>query len=59
MLFASVIGIILFSIVVREERQKNASSISYEERKINELRNEYDEVIEDLRAEIRELKKDK
>lgn len=59
MLFASVIGIILFSIVVREERQKNESSLSYEELKIKEFKNEYDEIIEDLRNEIKDLKEEK
>ena len=55
----NIYPIMVFAIVVREKRQNSASSISYEERKINELRNEYDEVIEDLRKEIQELKKDR
>lgn len=60
MLFASVVGIILFAIVIREERQKGNTEVSYEELKIRELENqleEYDEKIEDLRKEIRDMKK--
>lgn len=60
MLFASVIGIILFSIVIKEERQKSDSSLSHEEKKILELENELEktnEKVEKLENEIEELKK--
>lgn len=59
MLFASVIGIILFSIVVKEEREKEETIITYEEQKIKEFKEEYDEIINDLKEEIKELKKGK
>ena len=56
MLFASVIGIILFSIVVKEERDKEETIITYEEQKIKEFKEEYDGIIKDLKDEINELK---
>lgn len=61
MAFADVVGIILFSMILKE-RKKSKQSISYEELKIKELENElegYDERIEKLEAEIEELKKEK
>ena len=60
MLFASVIGIILFSIVIKEERQKSDLSLSHEEKKILKLENELEktnEKIEKLESKIEELKK--
>lgn len=57
MLFASVIGITLFSIVVKEEREKENTIITYEKQKIQEFKEEYDEKIGALKAEIEELKK--
>ena len=55
MLFASVVGMILFSIVIREERQKINPELSDEELKINEMENE----IESLKQEMKELKNEK
>lgn len=62
MLFASVIGIILFSIVIKETKEIIDSPENEEENEINELKNElkeHDEKIEELKNEIRELKKEK
>ncbi len=59
MLFASVIGMLLFALVIRD---KNNPKISDEEQKIKELESElegYDEKIEELRNEIEMLKKEK
>lgn len=55
MLFGSIIGMVLFTVVINEEKQKNKSPISYEEQKINELEIE----VEELRNEVSELKKEK
>ena len=66
MLFASVSGMILFSIMVREERQKtnsfeeegiNELEEDYGE-KINELEEDYNKKINALKDEIKALKKD-
>lgn len=54
MLFASVVGMIVFSIVVREERQKANPEPSDEELKIREMESE----IESLRQEMNEFKKE-
>ena len=55
MLFASVVGMIVFSIVVREERQKANPEPSDEELKIREMESE----IESLRQEMNEFKKER
>ncbi|WP_296845413.1 LytS/YhcK type 5TM receptor domain-containing protein [uncultured Methanobrevibacter sp.] len=55
MLFASVVGMIVFSIVVREERQKGNPEPSDEELKIREIESE----IESLRQEMNEFKKER
>ena len=58
--FGSVIGMILFSMILNETKNKKFSGISYEELKINEMENildEYNDRIEDLEEEIQELKK--
>ena len=60
MLFASVTGMLLFSIVIRGRREKLDGNPSEEEQKITELENElkeYGEKIEKLENEIEELKK--
>ena len=60
MLFASVIGMLLFTLVVKERKKEINPQLSNEEQKINELENElerYDERIEKLKNEIVELKK--
>lgn len=62
MLFGSVIGIILFTMIIREEKQSTKKPLSYEELKIKELENElegYDARIEDLEAAIEEMRKEK
>jgi two-component system LytT family sensor kinase len=62
MLFASVTGMLLFSIVIRGIREKLDGKPSEEEQRISELENElkeYGEKIEKLENEIEELKKDK
>lgn len=62
MLFASVVGMFLFTIVVREERRKINPKLSDEELKIREIENELKEnaeKIEKLENEIKELKKEK
>lgn len=64
MLFSSIIGMMLFSLIVRDERQKLEEIDEYEELEINEmelaeevkgLKNE----IAELKSEISELKKEK
>ena len=60
MVFASVTGMLLFTIVIREAKEK-MNSKPEEEDKIKEFENElkeYDKKIESLENEIRELKKD-
>ena len=60
MLFASVIGIILFTIVIKEYKAKMDAE-SKEELEIEEIEvklKEYDEKIEELENEIKELKKE-
>ena len=55
MVFASVIGMLLFSIVIKETRRNMNSELSYEEQKFNEFENE----IKELKKEIEELKNEK
>ena len=62
MLFASVTGMLLFSIVIRGTREILDGKASEEEQRITELENElkeYGEKIEKLENEIEELKKDR
>ena len=62
MLFASVVGMLLFSIVVIEERQKIDPELTEEELKIQKIENELKEnteKIEALENEISKLKKEK
>ena len=62
MLFASVVGMLLFSIVIWEEKQKRNTKPSDEELKINEIEDELKgnkEKIEKLEKEIEDLKKEK
>ena len=60
MLFASIIGIILFTIVFKETKAKmdveNKEELEIEE--IERKLKEYDKKIEELENEIRELKKE-
>ena len=59
MLFASVVGMLLFSIIIWEERQKSNDEISDEDSKIKEIEaelNSNNEQIEELKREIEELK---
>ena len=61
MCFASVVGMLLFTIVIRETKDKMNPKISDEEQKIKEFETElkeYDEKIEKLENEIKELKKE-
>lgn len=60
MLFAAVVGITLFSMIIKEEKQE-IKSLSYEEMKIKEFENElevFDSRIEELEAEIKYSKKE-
>lgn len=62
MLFADVVGIALFKMIIKEQQQNTSKSLSYEEMKIIELENElegYDERIEELETEIEKMKKEK
>ncbi len=62
MIFASVSGMLLFSIVLKDRREKMTPTIRDEEEKINRLNNnleECSEKIEQLENEIEALKKDK
>ena len=62
MAFASVVGILLFSIVIKEARRNMSPQLSPEEQKIKEFEcelEEYDARIEELKTEIEELKKEK
>lgn len=62
MLFAAVVGIVLFKMIIKEETQNIKKPMSYEELKIKEFENElegHDERIEELEAEIKELRKEK
>ena len=62
MLFASVVGMLLFSIVIWEQNQKSDSELSDEELKIKEIEEklkENDEKIKDLENEIKDLKNEK
>ena len=62
MIFASVSGMLLFSIVLKDRKEKMNPTIGDEEDKINQLKNdldEYSEKIEHLENEIETLKKDK
>lgn len=59
MLFASVLGMILFLMIVREQKDNSKHDISYEELRINELENtldEYMDKVDDLQEEIDNLK---
>ena len=59
MLFASVVGMLLFSIVIKELKE-HINQPSIEEKKIKELENKlegYDKEIEKLKNEIKNLKK--
>ena len=61
MLFASVSGILIFSIVLKHRREKMNPTIDDEEEKINKLKKDLDEYgkkIEELENEIEKLKKD-
>ena len=56
--FGSVIGMVLFSMILNETKTKT-TTINYEDLKLKEMENtldEYDERIENLEEEIRELK---
>ena len=58
MLFASVIGVILFSMAIKQERLKIEKPNSPEKQKINELETKlegHNEKIEDLKSEIKRL----
>ena len=59
MLFASVVGVILFSLLIRDEREKRNSSTTLDEIE-NDIKKEVDgnEEIEELRNEIKWLKKE-
>ena len=62
MIFASVSGMLLFSIVLKDRKEKMNPTIRDEEDKIKHLKNdleEYSERIELLENEIEKLKKDK
>lgn len=56
MLFASVVGVFLFTIVIKEAKEKLNTQLSYEEQKLKDFKNElegfYDEKIEELKNEI-------
>lgn len=57
-LFGSVVGMVLFSMILNETKSKN-KSIKYEDLKLKEMENtldEYNERIENLEEEIQELK---
>lgn len=60
MVFASVGGMLLFSMIIKEEIHEDKSFTSYEELQMREFRTmfeEFDEKIEKLENEVRELKK--
>ena len=62
MLFSSVVGIILFSMILKEEKQNINKPLTYEELKIKEIETElegYEDRIEELEEEVEELKKEK
>ena len=69
MAFASVMGMLLFSIVIWEEKQKRNTAPNDEELQINEIEDElkgnsekikeFENEIEDLKKEIEDLKKEK
>jgi two-component system LytT family sensor kinase len=62
MLFGSVVGMILFSMILKEEKMDMKKPMTYEEMKIKEFETElevYDDRIEELEAEIEQLKKEK
>ncbi len=56
MVFASMIGMLLFSIVIKESKEKMNPSLIDEEQELKEMKEEYDEKIEELKNEIGELK---
>lgn len=60
--FGSVIGMVIFSMILNETKRNKFSGISYEELKIKEMENTLDEFndrIENLEEEIEELKNQK
>lgn len=61
MLFSSVVGMTLVSILIMEEKQKTELTLSEEEREIEELKSKikrHDEKIEELKNEIQKLKRE-
>lgn len=59
MMFASVVGMILFLMIVREEKDNDKKVISYEELRINEMEHtldEYMDKVDQLEEEIEYLK---
>ena len=56
MLFASTIGMFLFALVIKERKTETSTTISHEEQKIKEFKEElesyYDEKLEELKNEI-------
>lgn len=56
MVFASLTGMLLFSIVIKEAKEKMNPSPTDEEQELEEIKGEYDEKIEELKNEIGELK---
>lgn len=59
MLFANVLGMILFVMILKEQKSGDKKPITYEELKIKEMENmleEYDEKIEKLEQDIEKLK---
>ena len=63
MLFASIVGMFLFTVVIKETKTKTSIQLSHEEQKIKEFKDEletyYDEKLEELKNEIDEIIKEK
>lgn len=62
MAFTSVLGMILFRMIIKESNQKDKTEISYEELKIREFENvldDYNDRIEELENELDDLKNKK
>ena len=63
MLFASTIGMFLFTLVIKETKTKTSIQISHEEKRLKEFKDELeaysDEKIEELKKEIDKLIHDK
>ena len=63
MLFASTIGMFLFTVVIKETKTKTSIQISHEEKRLKEFKDELeaysDEKIEELKKEIDKLIHDK